>query len=59
VKRAKLKAAPGPKAAPEKKGLRTDQPGRVLLRLPGNHPLKGSAAGLKLELARTLDLSYD
>jgi len=57
VKRAKPKS--GPKPAPEKKDTRAGQPGRVLLRLPGDYPLKGSAAGLKLKLARVLDLAYD
>ena len=59
MKRAKPKAASGPKPAPEKKGPKAGLPSKVLLRLPGDHPLKGNAAGLKLELARTLDLPYD
>jgi len=55
----KRKQVPDPKPTPKKKEPKAGQPGRVLLRLPGDHPLKGSAAGLKLELARVLDLTYD
>ena len=59
MKRAKPKEASGPKPVPKKTDTRAGQPGRVLLRLLGDYPLKGSAAGLKLELARVLDLTYD
>ena len=59
MKRTKPKEASGPKPALKKKDPRAGWSGRVLLRLPNDYPLKGSAAGLKLELARILDLAYD
>ena len=59
MKRTKPKEAIGPKPALKKKDPRASQPGRVLLRLPDDYPLKGSAASLKLKLSRVLNLIYD
>ena len=59
MKRAKPKAALGLKPAPEKRSPKAGLPSRVLFRLPRDYPLKGNAIGLKLKLARTLDLLYN